>query len=122
MQDEQNLLPCPFCGSAPFKGARGTSVSCVDVDCSMQTWMSATAWNTRPIEDALQLQLAETQARITQLEAVQTILAKKLVDYTGSCPLDADDVAFDHCDTACTNNDTGECYILQAEEESKHAG
>ena len=60
-----DLKPCPFCG-----GEAELCYSEVDTFCRKCNVMQETElWNTRPIEDALRLRIAELEAEIDQLTA-----------------------------------------------------
>ena len=59
------LQPCPFCG-----GEAELCYSEVDTFCRQCNVMQETElWNTRPIEDALRLRIAELEGKIDQLTA-----------------------------------------------------
>ena len=59
------LKPCPFCG-----GEAELCYSEVDTFCRKCNVMQETElWNTRPIEDALRLRIAELEAEIERLTA-----------------------------------------------------
>ena len=60
-----DLKPCPFCG-----GEAELCYSEVDTFCRKCNVMQETElWNTRPIEDALRLRIAELEAEIERLTA-----------------------------------------------------
>ena len=59
----EELRPCPFCG-----GEAELCYSEVDTFCRKCNVMQETElWNTRPIEDALRLRIAELEAEIERL-------------------------------------------------------
>jgi hypothetical protein len=61
------LKPCPFCGSADIRTEPGINLNYCD-KCSAEA--NIEHWNTRPIEDALRLRIAELEAeneRLAQL-------------------------------------------------------
>ena len=61
----EELRPCPFCG-----GEAELCYSEVDTFCRKCNVMQETElWNTRPIEDALRLRIAELEAEIERLTA-----------------------------------------------------
>ena len=64
-----DLKPCPFCG-----GEAELCYSEVDTFCRKCNVMQETElWNTRPIEDALRLRIAELEAEIVRLTALSDI-------------------------------------------------
>ena len=66
-----NLKPCPFCGKEPATHAN--FAICVNDDCEQSdywTGLEVDAWNNRPIEGALRVQLAARDALIERLVEV----------------------------------------------------
>ena len=59
----EELRPCPFFGAMPTKLNSG--YTCSTLGCALQeNTVSAKAWNTRPIEDALNARIAELEAEL----------------------------------------------------------
>ena len=56
---EEELKPCPFCGSADIRTEPGINLNYCD-KCSAEA--NIEHWNTRPIEDALNKRIAELEA------------------------------------------------------------
>jgi IS5 family transposase len=65
MNDE--LKPCPFCGSSDVKEYTDKSIHCRQ--CGAE---SGVDWNTRPLEDSLRAQLAEKDAELDAADAALT--------------------------------------------------
>jgi len=69
------LRPCPFCGTLPqanawiFRGISETRYFCPNQECPLSVrTVTLEEWNTRPIEDALRLRIAELEAEVTELK------------------------------------------------------
>ena len=62
--DEHKVKTCPWCGhEAKAKVVDGeTLYNCLNIDCPTGHWTPLKVWNTRPIEDALRLRIAELEA------------------------------------------------------------
>ncbi len=78
MSDKEKLRPCPFCGTEPEWSSYHGVYRCGNCDCMVDAHTSkgygtkedqARWWNTRPLEDALQVQINELQAEVDGLHA-----------------------------------------------------
>jgi hypothetical protein len=69
--DEHKVKTCPWCGhEAKAKVVDGeTLYNCLNIDCPTGHWTPLKAWNTRPIEDALNARIAELEAENAALKA-----------------------------------------------------
>lgn len=71
----EKLKPCPFCGQLDViqlgVDTKGR-VQCINEDCEhgYKNPMSVTAWNHRPIEDALNAEITRLTARVQELEGL----------------------------------------------------
>jgi len=98
------LKPCPFCGEEP--ATRAGFAICINDDCEQSNYWSGLdidAWNTRPIEDAL-------NARIVELEMAQRealLMLPKLERGHTYC---------DDCWYSCPKSVDGCCDASQGEE------
>jgi len=59
---ELELKPCPFCGKKQSEWSR----DCVCGNPALDS-MTRGAWNTRPIEDALNKRIAELEAKLAKV-------------------------------------------------------
>lgn len=67
---ETELKPCPFCGELPSAeslGEDGYYICCGNIDCESMDVISPEAWNTRPVEDALQERAEKAEADAERL-------------------------------------------------------
>ena len=66
------LKPCPFCGSSRVESSYKTDDELFCNDCSS----FSAIWNTRPIEDALNVRIAELEAMVDRLIEAGNALSK----------------------------------------------
>lgn len=90
----EDLKPCPLCGEIPY--TTNISTWCVNNNCSLyDNVISATIWNTRPIEDALQRQLNQANDSIASAESWQN-------QDCLCCPLADEPTCDEICDSQAT--------------------
>jgi hypothetical protein len=71
MQNEQ-VLPCPFCGELPHPSDLEAKVVCKNNHCYMSgfTWMSVDIWNNRPHEKMIQEKLKQSDSIIDSIKSL----------------------------------------------------
>ena len=91
----EELKPCPFCGSEPVYNFCEDDISCQEcfgaINCDI--YVDIVRWNTRPIEDALQTRIDELEGKLRWIP-VSERLPEVERDYLYLCWIDRGSVPY----------------------------